>query len=90
MKKTILILGVFSIMTIVSCKKKDDNPMTPQVETSTTTTTTSAPTAATSGQVKDSTSIKVGTDGVNVTTKDGATKTSVNVSGGEAKIEIKK
>jgi hypothetical protein len=74
-------------MTIVSCKKKDDNPMTPQVETSTAT-TPSTPTA--SGQAKDSTSIKVGTDGVNVTTKDGATKTSVNVSGGEAKIEIKK
>jgi hypothetical protein len=89
MKKTILILGVLSIMTIVSCKKKDDNPMTPQVETSTTT-TTSTPTATASGQAKDSTSIKVGTDGVNVTTKDGATKTSVNVSGGEAKIEIKK
>lgn len=58
--------------------------MTPQVETSNETT------PATSGQAKDSTSIKVGTDGVNVTTKDGATKTSVNVSGGEAKIEIKK
>jgi uncharacterized lipoprotein YbaY len=89
MKKIILILGVLSIMTIVSCKKKDDKPMTPQVET-TTTTTTSAPTATVSGQAKDSTSIKVATDGVNVTTKNGATKTSVNVSGGEAKIEVKK
>jgi hypothetical protein len=87
MKKIILILGVLSIMTIISCKKKDDNPMTPQVETSSAT-TPSSPTA--SGKAKDSTSIKVGTDGVNVTTKDGATKTSVNVSGGEAKIEIKK
>jgi uncharacterized lipoprotein YbaY len=89
MKKIILILGVLSIMTIVSCKKKEDKPMTPQVET-TTTTTTSAPTATVSGKAKDSTSIKVGTDGVNVTTKNGATKTSVNVSGGEAKIEVKK
>jgi len=89
MKKTILILGVLSMMTIVSCKKKDGNPVNPQVETSETgATTTSTPTA--SGQAKDSTSIRVGTDGVNVTTKDGATKTSVNVSGGDAKIEIKK
>jgi hypothetical protein len=87
MKKTILLLGALSIMTIVSCKKKDDNPMTPQVQTSIAT-TPSTPTA--SGHVKDSTSIKVGTDGVNVTTKSGATKTSVNVSGGEAKIEVKK
>ena len=89
MKKIILILGVLSIMTIVSCKKKDDKPMTPQVETSTTT-TTSAPTAAASGQVKDSSSIIVGTNGVNVTTKSGATTTSVNVSGGTAKIDVKK
>lgn len=87
MKKTILILGILSIMTIVSCKKKDDNPIAPQVETNGEPTTSIT---AGSGEVKDSTSIKVGTDGVNVTTKDGATKTSVNVSGGEAKIEIKK
>ena len=88
MKKKILILGVLSIMAIISCKKKDDNPMTPHVETSTT--TTSTPTTTASVPAKDSTSIKVGTDGVNVTTKDGATNTSVNVSGGEAKIEVKK
>jgi hypothetical protein len=87
MKKIALLLGVLSIMTIVSCKKKDDKPMTPQVETTTVTTPTS-PVA--SEQAKDSTSIKVATDGVNVTTKSGSTKTSVNVSGGTAKIEVKK
>ena len=87
MKKIILILGVLSIMTIVSCKKKDVNPVTPQVET-TTVTTPATPAAPT--QAKDSSSIVVGTDGVNVTTKSGSTKTSVNVSGGDAKIEIKK
>lgn len=87
MKKIILILGILSIMTIVSCKKKDGNPVTPQVET--TTVTTPAIPAATR-QAKDSSSIVVGTDGVNVTTKSGSTKTSVNVSGGDAKIEIKK
>jgi hypothetical protein len=87
MKKIILVLGVLTMITIVSCKKKDDNPIAPQVETSNATTTS---TPEGSAEVKDSTSIKVGTDGVNVTTKDGATKTSVNVSGGEAKIEIKK
>ncbi|WP_238567373.1 hypothetical protein [Flavobacterium sp. 83] len=74
-------------MTIVSCKKKDDNPMNPQVETNGEPTTSITPG---SEEVKDSTSIKVGTNGVNISTKDGATKTDVNVSGGEAKIEIKK
>jgi hypothetical protein len=87
MKKITLLLGLLSIMTIVSCKKKEDKPMTPQVET-TTVTTPASPVA--SEQAKDSTSIKVATDGVNVTTKSGSTKTSVNVSGGEAKIEVKK
>ncbi|MFE3868842.1 hypothetical protein ACFX5E_12280 [Flavobacterium sp. LS2P90] len=87
MRKITLLLGVLSIMTIVSCKKKDDKPMTPQVET---TTVTTRATHAPSRQAKDSTSIIVGTNGVNVTTKSDATKTSVNVSGGTAKIEVKK
>ncbi|MFM2368308.1 MAG: hypothetical protein RL619_608 [Bacteroidota bacterium] len=88
MKKITFFLEILLILVIVSCKKKDDKPFTPQVETSNATTTTSTP--ATSGEVKDSTSIKVGTDGVNVTTKNNTTKTSVTISGGEAKIEIKK
>lgn len=86
MKKITLFLGILSVIAIVSCKEKEDKPFPPQVENSSETTST----PAVSGEVKDSTSIKVGTDGVNVTTKDGATKTSVDVSGGEAKIEIKK
>jgi hypothetical protein len=87
MKKITLFLGILSIMTIVSCKKKEDKPFPPQVETSSATTPS---TPAASGQAKDSTSIKVGIDGVDVSTKDGNTKTNVSVSGGEAKIEIKK
>lgn len=55
----------------------------PQTETSNNTTTN------VTAETKDSTSIKVGTDGINVTTKDGGTKTSVQLSGGEAKVEIK-
>ena len=76
------------MITIVSCKEKEDKPYTPQVENSSETTTTKTTTV--SGEAKDSTSIKVSTDGVNVTTKDGGTKTSVKVSGGEAAVEIKK
>ena len=56
----------------------------PQTETSNNTTTN------VTAETKDSTSIKVGTDGINVTTKDGGTKTRVQLSGGEAKVEIKK
>ena len=88
MRKTALLLGILSMIAIVSCKKKEETPMPTPTETSSETTTTEA--AVVSGETKDSTSIKVSTDGVNVTTKDGASKTTVNVSGGEAKIEVKK
>jgi hypothetical protein len=88
MRKTALLLGILSMIAIVSCKKKEETPMPTPTETSSETTTTEA--AVVSGEAKDSTSIKVSTDGVNVTTKDGASKTTVNVSGGEAKIEVKK
>ena len=89
MRKTALLLGILSMIAIVSCKKKEETPMPTPTETSSETTTTTEA-AAVSGEAKDSTSIKVSTDGVNVTTKDGASKTTVNVSGGEAKIEVKK
>lgn len=85
MKKVSLFLGILSLLAIVSCKKKEETPVpATQTETSSEATTT------VTTEAKDSTSIKVGTDGINVTTKDGKTKTSVELSGGEAKVEIKK
>ena len=88
MRKTALFFGIFSMIALVSCKKKEETPMSTPTETSSETTITEA--AAVSGEAKDSTSIKVSTDGVNVTPKDGASKITINVSGGEAKIEIRK
>nr|WP_315207571.1 hypothetical protein [uncultured Flavobacterium sp.] len=87
MKKVSLFLGMLSLLAIVSCKKKEETPVpATQTESSSETTTTTTVTA----EAKDSTSIKVATDGVSMTTKDGKTKTSVELSGGEAKVEIKK
>lgn len=85
MKKASLFLGILSLLAIVSCKKKEESSApVPQTETSNNTTTN------VTAETKDSTSIKVGSDGINVTTKDGETKTSVQLSGREAKVEIKK
>ena len=85
MKKVSLFLGILSLLAIVSCKKKEETPV-PATQTE----TSSEATTPVTTEAKDSTSIKVATDGVSVTTKDGKTKTSVELSGGEAKVEIKK
>ncbi|MDO8316852.1 MAG: hypothetical protein Q7T12_04945 [Flavobacterium sp.] len=90
MRKIALLLGIVSMITIVSCKKKEETPVpATQTETSSEITTNEKTTTVTT-KAEDSTAIKISTDGVNVTTKDGKTKTSINVSGGEAKVEIKK
>lgn len=98
MKKLSMFLGIATIMLTISCKKNDGNPVNPQVET-TTKETAVAPvenaaaasgTTTTSVQSKDSSSIVVGTNGVNVTSKTGTTNANVNLSSGEAKIEVKK
>ncbi|HLF52385.1 hypothetical protein [Flavobacterium sp.] len=84
MKKAALFLGILSIMTIVSCKKKEETippPPPPTIET---------PAPPAEPVSEDGTSIKVSTDGLDVSTKDGATKTDVNVSNGDASVEIKK
>lgn len=78
------------MIAIVSCKDKEGNTVSAaQTETSSKVTTNKKTTTVTT-KAEDSTAIKISTEGVNVTTKDRKTKTSINVSGGEAKVEIKK
>jgi hypothetical protein len=85
MKKITMFIGVLSVMAIVSCKEKEETPDTTTNQTIEV--TTEAPQAE---ENPDGTSISVGTDGVDVSTKNGENKTSVNVSEGEAKVEVKK
>jgi hypothetical protein len=88
MKKISMIIGVLSVMAIVSCKEKEETPAAPETTTNQTIeVTTEAPAAE---KNPDGTSISVGSDGVDVSTKNGTNSTSVNVSGGEAKVEVKK
>ena len=84
MKKVTLLLGILSIMVFISCKKKEETPQPTE-----TTVEVNAP-AAVEEKNTDGTSISVGTDGVDVSTKDGTTETNVKVGDGDAKVEIKK
>lgn len=79
-KKITLLVGMLSIMAFISCKKKEETPQPTE-----TTIEVNAPAAQ-----ADGTSISVDTDGVDISTKDGATETSVKVGDGDAKVEIKK
>lgn len=83
MKKITMFLGMLSIMAFISCKKKEETPQPTQ-------TTVEVTTPAAEEKNADGTSISVGTDGVDVSTKDGASQTNVKVGGGDAKVEIKK
>ncbi len=84
MKKITLLLGVLSIIAITSCKKQKEETAAPEETTVEITTTEEAPENA------DGTSISVGSDGVDISSKDGANETNVNVGDGDAKVEIKK
>ncbi|MGO4822267.1 MULTISPECIES: hypothetical protein [unclassified Flavobacterium] len=86
MKKATMIIGMMAVMAIVSCKKKEETTITttPVAEP----TTEVAPPATEEEQ--DGTSISVGTDGVDISTKNGAKETNVKVENGDAKVEVKK
>lgn len=70
------------MMAIISCKKKEETPQPTE-----TTIEVNAPAVEES---KDSTSISIGTDGVDISTKKGANETNVKIGGDDAKVEVKK
>jgi hypothetical protein len=85
MKKITMLLGVLSIMAVASCKQKEETTektAEPIIEV-----TTDAPPAKVN---PDGTTISIGTDGVDVSTKNGENQTKVSVSDGAAKVEVKK
>jgi hypothetical protein len=84
MKKISMLIGLLSVLAIVSCKEKEEAP-----EAATNQTIEVTKEAPAVEENSDGTKISVGTDGVDVSTKNGTNSTSVNVSGGKAKVEIK-
>lgn len=88
MKKISMLVGVLSVMAIVSCKEKAETPETTTHQTIEV--TNEAPAPVVEEKNPDGTSISVGSDGIDVSTKNGENQTKVNVSGGDAKVEVKK
>lgn len=92
MKKIVLALSMLSVVAFVSCKKEvippPPPPPVPQVIVAPP--PPPPPPAPVKEVEKDGTSISVGSDGVEVSTKNGDKKTVIDVKDGKGKIEIKK
>jgi len=84
MKKISMFLGMLSILAIVSCKKKEEAPQPTETTIEVTTPTPIVEKNA------DGTSISVGNDGVDVSTKNGSKETNVTIGGGDTSVEVKK
>lgn len=83
MKKSTVLVAGLCLVALVSCKDKEAEPTTIEQ----TIEVTPAPVAP----AKDSTSIKIGTNGVDINTSKGTNSTNISVGGGkESKVEIKK
>ena len=94
MKKIVLALNLLAVMALVSCKDETPAP-TPEpqvivVPAPAEPTPALAPPAPAKEVEKDGTSISIGSDGVEVSTKNGDKKTVIDVKDGKGKIEIKK
>lgn len=92
MKKIVLALSMLSIVVLVSCKKEiPPPPPPPPVPQVIVAPPPPPPPPSPEKEVeKDGTSISVGSDGVEVSTKKGETKTVIDVKDGKGTIEIKK
>ncbi|MBC5842798.1 MAG: hypothetical protein K2Y30_04240 [Flavobacteriaceae bacterium] len=75
MKKTTILLTSMCLVAFISCKKEEEKPVIEQ---------TIEVTAPKVEEAKDSTSINIGKDGVDINTKRGTNSTNISV-GGDAK-----
>lgn len=84
MKKTTLLLAGLCLVALSSCKEKEAEPNTTIEQTIEVT-----PPAV--EEAKDSTSIKIGEDGIEYNKKNGTNSTNISVGGdSKAEVEIKK
>ena len=87
MKKIVLALNMLALVDLVSCKDETPPPPPPAPEPQV---IVAPPPPPPTKEESDGTSISVGSDGVEVSTKDGDKKTVIDVKDGKGKIEIKK
>lgn len=90
MKKILLAFNMLALVALVSCKDETPPPPPPVPEPQVIVMPPPPPPAPEKAEDKDGTSISVGSDGVEVSTKDGDKKTVIDVKDGKGKIEIKK
>lgn len=93
MKKIVLALNMFALVAMISCKNDTPPPPPPAPEPQVIVTPPPpppAPEAPAKEKEEDGTTISVGSDGVEVSTKTGDKKTVIDVKDGKGKIEIKK
>lgn len=87
--KKIAAAGILSIVLLTACK--NDVPSAPAEPASVPATPPPAIPEKPTPEVDDNdgTSVKVGSDGISVKSKDGVKKTDVEVGGGKASVEVK-
>lgn len=96
MKKIVLALSLVASLAIVSCKKDTPPPTPPAPEVIVVTPEPATlpppppPPAPAKEKEQDGTTVSVGSNGVEVSTKSGNNKTVIDVKDGKGKIEIKK
>jgi len=92
MKKIVLALNLLAVMALVSCKKEvpPPPPPVPEPQVIVVPPPLPPPPAPAKEAEKDGTTINVGSDGVEVSTKNGDKKTVIDVKDGKGSIEIKK
>jgi len=94
MKKVTILAALMSIMTFVACKKEvpppPEAPAAPAEAPAPPPAPAEAPLPPPPPEEKDGTTVKVGKDGVDVSTKTDDKKTTVTVKGDGAAVEVKK
>jgi multidrug efflux pump subunit AcrA (membrane-fusion protein) len=89
MKKIVVAFSMLLVMVFASCKKEVPPPPPPVPEPQVIVVPPPPPAPAKEVD-KDGTTISVGSDGVEISTKEGDKKTVIDVKDGQGSIEIKK
>lgn len=90
MKKIVAVFSIIATMALVSCKNDTPPPAPePEVIVAPAPQTPPPPPPAPEGE-KDGTTVSVGSDGVEVSTKNGDSKTVIDVKDGKGKVVIEK
>lgn len=86
MKKNVILSALFATLFLIACGKKEEQTTETVIIEKEVPAETPAPAEPVE---QDGTSLEIGKDGVKINTKDGDSKTTIDVSDKDAKVEIK-